>query len=81
MWPQTLKPGLPDRTMASEAHMLKELHRFWGRDEGQDLVEYTFLVALVALGTVSLLTTQGGAVSSVWVTANTTMQNAALVAR
>ncbi len=56
------------------------LSRFWKGEEGQDLVEYTFLVALVALGAVSLLKTQGSSVSTIWVAANTTVQGAAVAA-
>jgi Flp pilus assembly pilin Flp len=66
--------------MTVEAYMLKELRRFWGNEEGQDLVEYTFLVALVALSTVSFLMTQGTAVSTVWVSGNSLVHNAAVAA-
>jgi Flp pilus assembly pilin Flp len=66
--------------MTVEAHMLKELHRFWGDEQGQDMIEYTFLIALVALSTTSLLVTQGTAVSSIWVTGNSLAHNAAIAA-
>jgi Flp pilus assembly pilin Flp len=58
--------------------MKQQLIGFWGNEDGQDLVEYTFLVTLVALGAIGLLKTQGASVSGIWVTANSTVENAAL---
>jgi Flp pilus assembly pilin Flp len=58
--------------------MKEQLIHFWGNEDGQDLVEYTFLVALVAISAIGFLKTQGNAVSTIWVTGNTTVQNAAL---
>jgi len=48
------------------------------RDEqGQDLVEYTLLLAFVALASAALFIGAGGAVSRIWSTANTQLGNAA----
>jgi len=38
------------------------------RDEGQDLVEYALVVALIALGCVAAMQTLAGAISSAFVT-------------
>ena len=60
--------------------MKEQLVQFWENEEGQDLVEYTFLVALVAISAVGLLRTQGNAVATIWVTGNSTVHNAAVAA-
>ncbi len=48
------------------------------RDEqGQDLIEYTLLLAFVALASAALFINAGGIVSTIWTTANTTLADAA----
>jgi len=48
------------------------------RDEqGQDLVEYTLLLAFVALASAALFINAGGSVNAIWSTANQTLANAA----
>lgn len=56
--------------------MGKAIYSFWWSEEGQDMVEYTFLIALVALGAIGLLQTQGTAVSAIWVSADSTAHSA-----
>jgi Flp pilus assembly pilin Flp len=43
---------------------------FLGAEEGQDLVEYTLLLAFVALGSAALFISAGRSVSGIWSTAN-----------
>jgi len=51
------------------------------RDEqGQDLIEYTLLLAFVALASAALFISSGGSVSTIWGAANTQLSNAASVA-
>jgi len=51
------------------------------RDEsGQDLVEYTLLLAFVALASAALFIGAGAEVSQIWTTANTQLNNAAAAA-
>ncbi|MGE5645962.1 MAG: Flp family type IVb pilin [Acidobacteriota bacterium] len=51
------------------------------RDEqGQDLVEYTLLLAFVALASAALFIGAGSAVSGIWTTANTQLGNASTAA-
>jgi Flp pilus assembly pilin Flp len=51
------------------------------RDEdGQDLIEYSLLIALVALSSSAILLGAGKSVSGVWKTANTTLATANTVA-
>jgi len=48
------------------------------RDEqGQDLIEYTLLLAFVALASATLFIGSGGSVSSIWGAASSTLSNAA----
>lgn len=51
------------------------------RDEqGQDLIEYTLLLAFVALAAAALFIQAGNSVETIWTTANTQLANAALAA-
>jgi Flp pilus assembly pilin Flp len=46
------------------------MHRLWNDDEGQDLIEYTLLMAFVALGAASLFIGGGRSVKGIWTTTN-----------
>ena len=47
------------------------------RDEqGQDLIEYTLLLAFVALASAAVFIGTGGSISGIWGTANGTLSNA-----
>ena len=46
------------------------LKRFWQDEQGQDLIEYTLLLAFVCLGAASLFASAGRSVSGIWVTGN-----------
>ena len=56
------------------------LKRFWKEEEGQDLVEYSLLLAFIALAAVSLLSGVGTKISGLWTTINTTLGNASTAA-
>ncbi len=47
-------------------HMLRTIERLMHRDEGQDLIEYGLLVALIALVVVAGVTAAGKAVFSIF---------------
>jgi len=48
------------------------------RDEsGQDLVEYTLLLAFVALASAALFIQAGGSINTIWTTANSRLGDAA----
>ena len=49
---------------------------FWKEDEGQDLIEYTLLMAFVALASAALFQGAGSSVKSVWTKANTQLSQA-----
>jgi Flp pilus assembly pilin Flp len=46
------------------------LKNFLREEQGQDLVEYTLLLAFVALASAALFIGAGGSVSGIWSTAN-----------
>ena len=46
-------------------------------ESGQDLIEYTLLMAFVALASAALFIGAGGSINSIWGTANTQLSNAA----
>ena len=39
-------------------------------DQGQDLIEYTLLIAFVALASAALFLGAGGSISGIWTTSN-----------
>jgi Flp pilus assembly pilin Flp len=51
--------------------MLKHFIHFCKDETGQDLVEYTLLLAFVALASAALFIGAGAQVSGIWGTANT----------
>jgi Flp pilus assembly pilin Flp len=51
--------------------------RFWREEQGQDLIEYTLLLAFVALVSAALFIGAGQSASSIWVIANSHLGNAA----
>ncbi len=46
------------------------LRNFWLEDQGQDLIEYTLLMAFVALGAAALFAGAGRSVKGIWSTSN-----------
>ncbi|MFY9726801.1 MAG: hypothetical protein WB579_07865 [Bryobacteraceae bacterium] len=46
------------------------LNTFWKADQGQDLIEYTLLLAFVALASAALFITAGGSIQGIWSTTN-----------
>ena len=54
--------------------------RFMRADEGQDLIEYTLLLAFVALASAALFIGSGTAVSGIWGIANSQLNSAATAA-
>ena len=46
------------------------LQHFWNDGEGQDLIEYTLLMAFVALASAALFLGAGGSVKGIWSVTN-----------
>jgi Flp pilus assembly pilin Flp len=53
------------------------LEAFWQEEDGQDLVEYSLLLAFIALAAVALLSGVGGNIKTIWTSINTQVSNAA----
>ena len=53
------------------------LRVFWHDESGQDLIEYTLLMAFVALASAGLFISSGTSISSIWSTTNTQLSTAA----
>ena len=56
--------------------MKKIVVRFWREEVGQDLIEYTLLLAFVCLASAALFINAGTSISGIWSIANTTLVNA-----
>lgn len=52
---------------------MKTLYNFWREEEGQDLVEYSLLLAFIALAAVSVLTTVKTSISTIWSSINSSL--------
>lgn len=46
------------------------LRSFWREEEGQDLIEYTLLMAFVALASAALFLGAGGSIKGIWSVTN-----------
>jgi Flp pilus assembly pilin Flp len=53
------------------------LTALWNDDRGQDLIEYTLLLAFVALASAALFIGAGGSVQTIWSTTNSQLAAAA----
>jgi Flp pilus assembly pilin Flp len=56
--------------------MKQSIVRFLRDDQGQDLVEYTLLLALVALASAALFISAGTSITGVWSIANSRLSAA-----
>ena len=63
--------------MNSHMNILKSFLR---DDQGQDLIEYTLLLAFVALASAALFISAGASVNTIWTVANSNLNNAAVAA-
>ena len=54
-------------------HMLKS---FFQDEQGQDLIEYTLLMAFVALASAALFIGAGGSISGIWTSTNSQLTTA-----
>lgn len=56
--------------------MLSFVKTFWNDQQGQDLIEYTLLMAFVALASAALFLGAGGSIQGIWKTSNTQLSTA-----
>jgi Flp pilus assembly pilin Flp len=52
------------------------LRNFWKEEDGQDLIEYTLLMAFVALASAALFLGAGRSVKGIWTSMNTQLATA-----
>jgi Flp pilus assembly pilin Flp len=60
--------------------MMTFMRNLWNDDQGQDLIEYTLLMAFVALASAALFITSGTSISKIWSTTNSELSLAASAA-
>lgn len=60
--------------------MTSALHKFWQEEDGQDLVEYSLLLAFIALAAISILNGVGGSIKSLFTGVSSALVNASTVA-
>ena len=53
------------------------VRKFWLEEQGQDLIEYSLLMAFIALASAAIFTSTGGSVKSIWGNVSTQLSNAA----
>ena len=56
------------------------IKNFLIEEQGQDLIEYTLLMAFIALASAAIFVNAGGSISGIWGSANTQLANAATAA-
>jgi Flp pilus assembly pilin Flp len=52
------------------------LRNFWNDEQGQDLIEYTLLMAFVALASAALFIGAGSSIKGIWSQTNTQLATA-----
>ena len=60
--------------------LLLNFTRFLKDDGGQDLIEYTLLMAFIALASASIFVSAGGSISGIWGVASNQLSSAATTA-
>lgn len=60
--------------------MLNVMKRLWQNEQGQDLIEYTLLMAFVALASAGLFISSGQSVSAIWSISSDDLASAAVTA-
>jgi len=53
------------------------MRSFWRDEQGQDLIEYTLLLAFVALASAALFISAGGSIKTIWGITNNQLSSAA----
>jgi Flp pilus assembly pilin Flp len=55
---------------------MKHLLRFIKEEQGQDLIEYTLLMAFIALASAAIFINAGGSLSAIWQSSSNQLNNA-----
>jgi Flp pilus assembly pilin Flp len=59
-----------------EEYMMSFMQKFWQDESGQDLIEYTLLMAFVALASASIFLSAGNSIEGIWGAASTQLSGA-----
>jgi Flp pilus assembly pilin Flp len=59
-----------ETTYPKEQITMAFLKNFWHEEQGQDLIEYTLLMAFVALASAALFLGAGGSIKGIWSVTN-----------
>jgi pilus assembly protein Flp/PilA len=57
--------------------MIAYFNRFIRDEQGQDLIEYTLVLAFIALAAVAIFSSMGDDISTIWTNISSVMSNAA----
>ena len=57
--------------------MKKFCSRLWNEEQGQDLIEYTLMLAFVALASAALFSSAGSSINQIWTKTNSQLSTAA----
>ena len=57
---------------------MKYFRHFLQDEQGQDLIEYTLLLAFIALASAGIFFGTGGSITNLWGTASNSLSNAAI---
>jgi len=57
------------------------IKNFLAEESGQDLIEYTLLMAFIALASAAVFVNAGNSVSSIWATGSNSLSSAATAAQ
>jgi Flp pilus assembly pilin Flp len=60
----------PELNTLRKGNVMNQLLSFFRDDQGQDLIEYTLLLAFVALASAALFIGAGDSVKGIWTTTN-----------
>ena len=60
--------------------LVRSIGGLWRDETGQDLIEYTLLMAFVALSSAALFINTGSSVSKIWSSSNSALSTAAVKA-
>ena len=53
------------------------VRNFWNEEQGQDLIEYSLLMAFIALASAALFTSTGTSIAKIWKNTSTQLNTAA----
>ena len=67
---------MPSQLEKEGNHVNKMWKRFIRDEQGQDLIEYTLLLAFVCLASAALFISAGGSVAGIWTSANSDLATA-----